>query len=1419
MRRFIWVHAIIFCSFLIVCGLLVRWIHGYQSNRAIQSLLVQARNAEAANQPERALGYLDLYLIKRPGDIEARVLAATVALNERLMQQATGVLQAVRAIENLLQLDPSRSDLRLRLVRILIDNEMFLEARSHLELLGKILPNDGRVEFHQGWLEDRNGRFALAATLYEKARLHDPKLVAAYDRLARLYRIRMNEPVKADAVMDIPRTVNGLLKHNGDQAEAYLTRAIYRRAFKLPDIDQDISKALSLAPKSLNVLINAAREATIATQFDQARSYLVTAETLFPDKAQVYLAQASVEIRAARHDLALEAMRRGIKKLPDDLELQWNNADLLVQLGHVEEAEKVIADFKRMGFNPELTEFLGALTLVVKERWADAYPLLEKSAKMLSAKPDTWVLARRAYLALGRCYAELGNSDLQLAAYRRVINLDASIDDRQTILARSGIAAALVDMGRIDEAIDEYRKTLVLPGAPPDTKIILARLLIFQNLRLLEPYRRWDEIELLLDAASKTLIDNGEIMILRAEALTAQQLLDPAQKLLEKARDDHPDRVELWVALSILSERQERPQEAARILDEADKRLGDKVELRMARAKFWGTQGGPKAAENLAKLNEKIDAFPAARRRELMSAIADAYARLGDLKTSLTIWKKMGDEEPRDIAPRLIQFDMAMQDRDRREVDRVIDEIRAIEGEEGSIWRYARARVLMDQYRVSPSQAFLNEARDLLNLVAQRRPAWSRAPLAQAEVDDIQGNPNVALRGYLRAIHLGDRSPLAIKRSIQILYQQRRYDQANQILRTLQEQLPISNELQRLAADISIQTRDYSKALTQARKAVSNESPDYKDHIWLGQVLWIIGQRAAGEGRKDEANSRQSEATAELRRAVELGRNQPDAWIALIQFLVFVDKRAEAERALVEAEKALPPADAPLALAQANEVIGNSEKVESLYLKALELKPQDTVAIQAIANYYVRVNRMNDAKPYLSRLIDLRSQSPDEANWARRILAIVLANEGNHRQSLKALELLGLSDVQADENRVATEPIDDLRAKVRVLARQKTTSRRREAKRLLEEILRREVPIPDDLFLFGQLLEMEGNWVKAREQFQSVVALMPNDPYYNTEFTLALLRHKLVNDAQSHLKHIEVLKPGSPEVIEIKARLFKAKGQGDQAAALVLDYVKDKDSRLRVSAALLEELGEYKASEELYRRFAQIPAQPENVLVLATFLGRRQRTVEALDLCDQAWSSCSPEIVADACVRIVYVADSNESYYSRVADQFERILKQKPENVALLFELANIRGLQGRINDAKSIYLQAFQRNPQNVASLNNLAWLLAYQQGQGKEAMEYINQAIERHAPEPALLDTRAVVHMALNQPEPAIHDLEEALSVEMTINRQLHLAEAYLLASRRTDAINALNEARRMGLDAKTLHPFERKPYQLLTEQLSKK
>src|SRR5262249_40866009 len=153
-----------------------------------------------------------------------------------------------------------------------------------------------------------------------------------------------------------------------------------------------------------------------------------------------------------------------------------------------------------------------------------------------------------------------------------------------------GLASALVALGKLDQAIDLYRQ--LLPAAPA-LRVEVARLLLLRNARLPQDQRRWEEVEDLLRDAASAEPDRAEVTVLRAEELAGKGDVAAARALLTAARDRRPEEVPLWTALAGLEERYGEPATALALLGQAVERLGDRVELRLARAGHWAKHAGP----------------------------------------------------------------------------------------------------------------------------------------------------------------------------------------------------------------------------------------------------------------------------------------------------------------------------------------------------------------------------------------------------------------------------------------------------------------------------------------------------------------------------------------------------------------------------------------------------------------------------------------------------------------------------------------------------------------------------------------------------------------------------------------------------------------------------------------------------------
>lgn len=1368
---------------LAVLAVGVHFLHGYQVRRNAGNLLGQSDRAGEQGHLERAADYLKRYLGFMPGDTDALEKYGLMLADERLAISPRARLRAFLALQQVLLREPERHAVRRQLVQVAMNLRRYTDAREHLEVLLQLASDDAELEHLLGECAEANGQYAQAAGWFGKAVEHAPDRTESYVRQAQLLRRRLGESKQADAVMD------GLVKQNPHSAAARLARARYRKeAGALDAAAGDVAEALKLAPEAVDVLLAAAEVAEAQGQPGRAREHLQLGARLHPRQAPLHHALAAVELRDGHKTEAIACLRQSLKTLPDEPQAVWSAANLFIEAGELADARALLPRLAKDAAAP-LLDYLRARLLLAERQWLLAGRAFEQVRPRLVQHPE---LIWQADLYLGQCYGQLGNADLQLAACRRAVS-----QEPLQVSARIALGAALLASGRFEEALDEYRW---LVTRVPAARIPVARLLFLRALRLPPTQRRWEEVEQVLTEAERAEPASPHVPILRAEMLAVQGKSTEARELLAAARDRQPDQPELWIALAAVAVRAGDSAAGLRVLAEAEQRLGERVEWRVARVRHWSRRRGEEARAALTELERDLGKGADDEQLMLLNELADAWYLAGDAARAERFWRQVAERQPAQLRVRLRLFDLALNTGDEAALIKLLDEIRGIEGE-GALWHYGEAARLTLRIRQGKDDDAFAAARAHLAAVASQRAGWSRVPLLEADLEELDGNPERAVECYQRAIELGHRQPATIRRLVQLLFERRRYAEAEQVIRKLndQDEAPLSGDLGRLAAEIALGSQQRERALELAGRAVATDSRDYRDHLWLGHILWAGGQTAPAE--------------ASLRQATRLAEQVPDAWVALVHFLARTGQKERAEAALQQARIKLTGEFARLALAQCYEAVGQQAQAEAEYVAARAERSDDLRACRALAEFYLRTGRPERAEAPLRQLQD-RSEpaAAAEAAWARRNLAVVLALRGDFEQLGDALALL-------ERNHGSRREADvDRRARAVILALQ--SHRRRDAIRLFEDLFRRQPPAAHEQFLLARLYEADRDWTKAREQFLSLLTSPAGaNALYVAHYVGSLLRKGEVADARGWLTKLEKLEADSWRTVELQARVLHAENRVAEAAKVLQTHAARPGASLASVAAVLEQLGQAAAAEALYRQDAAQSFDPRSTLALAEFLGRQNRIEEALGLCERAWQTCPPAAVAGASLVIVRSGQAEPRQIQRVEGWLRAALAKEPKAVAILTAWAEIQDLQRQYDEAQRTYRRILEYDPRQVVALNNLAWLQALKFNAADEALELMQRAIAIAGPLPDLLDTRGSIHLAIGQADPAVQDLEQAVAEAPAAALYFHLAQAYHLAKNRGAAAQALRRAQSAGLAPTRLHPLERRGYESLLAELAQK
>lgn len=1397
-------------------------VHWLQTGRIAQAMLQQADRAEQQGQNDQVVRYLSRYLELAPDDLEARARLGDKLADEKTVLPPRARTKAIFLIENVLAKSPERRDLRLKLVRVALLLGQRNLAREHLVVLTTGRADDGEAAFYFGQLEEAEEQWDQAAGWYRLAVEHTPRQLDAYVRLADVLRRRYPADTVGEKAQEADRVIERLTANNPDAYQAHLARWRYRHqwhqlqsdAGQLAAAAVHTRRALELAPEQADVLLAAATQAQAQAQaapdqqqaeplFEQARVHLHKVQQLYPQDPRSYRELAWLEINLKRPEPAMAGLRQGAAVLKGEarIEVLWMLANILLDrkeakdrqeaasvLANRQEAAGVLADLKKAGASPATLDYLQARLHALDQRWSEAAALLERSRELFASAPE---LAKRADFLLAQCHEKLNNKEAQLAALSRAAGRDPT-----SSVALLGKAGALAALGQYDEALLQYEQAVKLPNPPEAAWIAYARVAVLRGVQ--SATQNWKPIAAVLHEAAAACPDAVEIPLLQAEVLAAQSRqarkpeeaearLRQAEELLQNLCKSQPQRVEVWAGLAAIAEVRRQPAQADRVLEEARAKLGDSAGLRQMQAQLWVRRGGPAAKAALGQLAQQIDQFKPEEQSKLLSELAEAHYRLGDIPAAEQLWQRLTQtpERKSDVRLRLSLFEAALAVGKDASMQQAVAELRRLEGEAGVLWRYCAAVRLIRQARQSEKLPPLDEAQKLLEAVAAQRGNWPAVYIAKADLDDLRGNADESIANYRRAIELGERNPRIVRQLVQQLYKRQRFAEAEHEIQKLQKQAP-SSDLQRMMVAIFVQQQDNERAAQQAVDTVSPDSTDYRDHLWLGQVLATSGQRV-------------DQAEKHLRRAAELAPDKPETWLALVQLLAAARQTQQAHEVITQATAKLPPDQAPLTLAYCFETLGQLDKAQENYQKALAAKPADVLVLRGAAGFYLRAGRLDQSEPLLRKLIDRKvPAAPADVGWARRGLALQLASSGDHRRYADALALVGIQvnakGVELAAGHATDDAFDELRAQVRVLAKPNRSVYRRLAVSLLEDLGKRQKLPDDEQFLLAQMYDAGGDWPKARDLLRPLTVQGKN-PLHLAYHARGSLRNGELSEASRCLQRLESFEkerqaePGTLGSVELRAQLLEAEGQGQKAIDLLAAYV------------------------------GQPKSGPERAVILMQALIRQKRFAQAIELCERLRATHPPALLAGVTVATLRAAQANADQCNRAADWLREQLAKHPKAAVWRLQLADLEDYRGRYAEAEKLYREVLQQEPDRVVALNNLAWFLAQKPDKAAEALTLVNRAIELAGPQPDLLDTRASVQLALQRTDLAIADLEQANAERPAPTRFFHLAQAHRQANNVKAAADILKKATASGLKAELLHPVDRVAFTKLLSEIEQR
>ena len=1179
------------------------------------------------------------------------------------------------------------------------------------------------------------------------------------------------------------------------------------------------------------------------------------AYTFFPDSAQVYLLLSRLEDHEGNQQKVRDWVELGLDATDESPILLWVKANYLIddlgsaakhskeEQNDIREQLREISDKLRASPTryqlPAYIGYLSARAAFEQGQWAKASKEFETIRSDLSRMDPR--LAVKSDQMVAKCYDRLGRSELAREAQHRAARAPSPTANRFGEIAR------MLSQGKVDEAIAAFEKLNEDGNLPEDAWVLLVQNNLGIN-RLREKSKQdWDTFNRVLQEAEKASPEDARLPLIAADALVAQEKIAEAQKLLSEACKKNPEDPQLWKSLIRLAQQKEDWKEADRLLADARKELGDSADLRISEAVLIIERYKKDSGPALTKLAGNTDQFSNEDKVRLLSVLAACSRQAGDLKLAHELCRKAADADPTNLKLCVFLFEIAAQQQDDAAMAKAVEEIHEIE-EEGPLWHFYEAVRLATKFDKDKDKD-TNHLDEALRHLAQAkilRPNWDRVPSLRGRIELSKGNKKEATESLSEAVELGSRDPQAIGALVHLLYEQGRNDEAQRMIGLLEDQdAQVSTQARRMQAQDMLVRGDQEQGLDNYRKIAEN-SEDFRDHLRLGQILGIFGQRAQLSKKDLQAKELFDEAEKSLRKAAELAPDETTVWLALVQFLSRNGKESAALEVIAEARKTVDKKYLPLALARCFQSPGRYAEAQQQYQTAVENSDGKDSAAQLFAAFYLQNKKYEEAEKLLKKMID-GEQPASEADvaWARRSMALLLFGQGGLAKRRDAIAMV-------DKN-LAKDPssLDDIREKARLLASFGNPAELQEANKLIEKLLSQPNPKPDDLFLMAGVMLAQKDWPGVTRHMSQLLAGKNIKPLWLRFYIEALLNRNEVSSAESYLKSLEQLEPNSFAVADFTVRILSSRGQYDKALEVLDKYVnnpsaagldgmsekeqeKQKTARLVNAAKTLESLIEKLPHEEkgsdpqqlagakkfidrteaYWREIAK--RHPEGPFRLVRFLSDHGKRDEALNIVETAWQKGKPSSIATTVVSLIFKGHATPAQVKRVERIINDAIITFGETSPLLLAMAELRSIQRRYEEAESIYRKVLGKEPRNVVALNNLAVFLALRNIKAEESLEFINKAIEIAGPKPTLRDSRASVHISRGDWESALADIDAAIGGNPTATRFFHKAQVLNGLKKKGEAIAALKAAQDMGLNEDTLQPLERPAYRQLRDNL---
>ncbi|MEM6468600.1 MAG: tetratricopeptide repeat protein [Planctomycetota bacterium] len=1383
----------------IVLGLsaVIFFVHRLQVPRSAETLLQLARKAREVPDLPLACRHYDRYLELKPQEADIRSEFGICLLDAGQPDRAFLQLESAR------RLDPNAAGKRqLTKAAIVLGRFEYATQLISDELLPEN-PDDAELFWWRGgcFLKTRNSRGAEAD--FRKASAMAPENASYASELVTL--LSKKDPRDPDEELSI---IDRLVESSDRSATALIARAGWlieeaerQQQDESPSLRQaavnDLELAFESEPGSVEAIYLAIKSFESWGDPQSLRDQIELATTQSPDSSTPYLLAAELHLKTGSEGAAYDSLKRGIDRVGRDIALLFALAELELSRNNLEAVQQLLVEIRKGKPDDLRLTRLEARYLVRSSRWEEALNRIED----FKAGSDGSLQFPDLDLLLSECYRKTGDPTRAITLLRATSNSNPSL-----VNTREKLAIELLQLGRVNEAVVEFSR---FAGADSSaaTLVAYAKSLLLQISRLDVSGRDWSEFDRVLSLlSSKSMSD--QVSVLRAERSLADQRFDDAEDVLNSYLEENgPNpRGNVTSALAEVLIRQNKLDQASAVCERAVAAGTDSPELRLKRAVLL-TKRETSYVDEIVDLARVPQTWDANTRIDLAVRLAKLLFLLEKYDGARNILETSIETEAgqNDLTINLLMMEVGYITGDHQFLARISDRLFQSNGE-SPLWMISEALLSLLKGKEDSDETLkrdsLDKAIDVLSKASLLRPRWKLISRLRGEIYTELGEDRTATTNYVQAIKLGDRDPAIATKTLAALVSQRRFIEAEQVLRLLKsERVESYLNVSQVATEVSVGLQEYDRAIRFAALK-AEESDRFEDWLQLGRIYAIVDDSVA--------------AREAFRRAVRSEPNRVDGWLALVQLLRLSDRKDALGDLAEEAKAKIDDDHVDLVLAICYRASNDPEKASTHFELALERNGNDPAVLREYSDFLLELGQGQRAVAFLEKMIaGLPESLPEDRVWARRRLALVLAQERSGGSFSDAKELIAANRADVGEQR------EDQRVLAAVLELEGTEESLLESVKILERITSGQGPYSDDSLSLAKLYRR----LEFEESYRSITNdLLAGEAAVDLSFLAShcdfLIRNREFAAASDILARIRKQDAEWSIVATLESRLLFTSASYTKLLE-VLEQLYSSGQREKVvwaaeaarryATSLANDAGSKADSRKLFDASQRwLEANSSADPVAAALLTRLHIERGDFDAAAESLKTLTVEALATLC----QVAISSEPWDERLVDGLlDRATELDAERGLKTGDayrtIADFASRYGKWKKGARLYQNALELNPDSVPSLNNLAVLLAVTKNDLELALESIDEALKLARQEASaideLLDTRGVVFLALGDSTKAESDFREALRSRSTVGRQIHLAMALNQQERNGEAAVVLKRAVENGIPPNSLHPLE--------------